>query len=143
MKTCSILEEIAEKGSDKSDIAGRVAAAPELVPELLTGLTDKRADVRFGCDKILGLLAERAPEVLYPHIESFITNVEHPNTILRWGAIAVLGRLAAVDEPRRIDALVPELLEPIAGPVLVTAVKCIEATARIALAKPEFTDRVV
>jgi hypothetical protein len=138
----TLLEEIGQKDADKEEIADKVAASPELLPEVLGGLGAKKAPVRYGCAKVLRILSEKQPRVLYPYIDSFIALLDSDNSIMKWEAIHVIGNLAVVDGGKKIDGILGTYLAPIPGPVLVTAANVIGGAGKIASAKPHLADRV-
>jgi hypothetical protein len=122
-----------------------VARAPQessLVSELLDGLDAKDARTKYGSAKALRQLAEQQPGVLYPHFDFFAGLLAHENNIFRWEGIIVLSHLVRVDAEHKFDALFDRYFAPIRGPVMVTAANVIAGAARIALARPDWADRI-
>jgi len=142
MQDSSLLHQIGQKGIDKQEIADKVADDPELVLEVLGGLRAKKASVRYGCAKVLRMISEKRPSALYPHINSFIDLLDSENNIMKWEGIYVLGNLAAVDTENKIDGILAKYLQPIPGPVLITAANVIGGAAKIASAKPYLAERI-
>ncbi|MCP5521123.1 MAG: hypothetical protein H7A46_06200 [Verrucomicrobiales bacterium] len=135
--------EIAKSKDDLRALAERIGPAPESVSEVLAGLRSDQARIRYGCLKMLRLLSERQPAVVYPHFETIAALLDSDRTILKWGAILIMGHLAAVDSENRIDAMLEDYLRPVSGPVLITAANTIQGAGEIARAKPYLADRVV
>ena len=142
MSTSALLQEISRKETDKDGIVDRVIRNPELIPEIIEGLSADRARIKYGCAKILRLLSEKNPEILYPWFGLFIDLLDSDNSFLKWDAIHVLGNLAAVDSENRFEKVYDRHFAPIPGPVLITAANVIGGAAKIALAKPALTGRV-
>lgn len=138
-----LLKRIATKDSDKEKLAGAVIKQPELLSEVLAGLGSEEAPLKYGCAKIVRLISEREPAVLYPKMDILVGLLDSGNQILKWGAIIAIGNLAAVDTKRKIGKILDRYLEPIPGPELITASNVIGGAAKIALAKPKLTDRIV
>ena len=134
---------IAADGFDPEELARRVAARPRLLPAVLDGLGAGEARVRYGCLKVLRLLSERRPSVLYPAFDRIAGLMDSPRNILRWGGILIVGNLAAVDRDGRTDALLERYLRPIRGPELVPAANAIAGAAKMALARPHLADRIL
>lgn len=134
---------LARRDSDKKKIAGEVIEKPELLEEILDGLGAEEAAVKYASAKVIRAIGEREPSVLYPRADLFIDLLGSENTILRWEAILALASLARVDSERKMDAVLDRYLEPIRGPVMITAANTIKGAARIALARPELTARIV
>lgn len=142
MSESGLAQQIARKGTDQVEIADEVIQRPELLAEVLAGLTSDKARIKYGCDKVLRIISDRNPEILYPEIELFIELLDSESTFLKWGAIHILANLAAVDSEDRIEQIFDKYFSPVPGPVLITAANVIKGAAIIALAKPELTERI-
>jgi hypothetical protein len=123
--------------------AAAVIKEPMLVPALFSGLNADKASVRFGSSKVLLLISQERPAVLYPHINSVFDLLKSENNILKWGAIHMIGNLACVDSKKKIDRILGRYLEPIPGPELVPAANVIRGAAKIGVAKPRLVDKIV
>lgn len=100
------------------------------------------ARVKFGAAKALRDLSERAPDLMYPHFDFFVSLLRNENSILRWNAILVLGNLARVDEDCRVDRILDDYLAPISGPHLIDAANTMRGAAVIGAAKPYLADKI-
>ena len=134
---------IAMQSANLDVIADRVAKEKELLGEVFAGLGAEKATIKYGCLKILRIISENDPNVLYPEFDRFVDLLDSENTILKWGAIIIIGNLAAVDVENQIDGILARYLQPISGPVLITAGNTIDGAGKIGLAKPELADRIV
>lgn len=142
MADSGLLQQISLKESNKEEIAAAVIERPDLLEELFEGLNSDKASVKYGCEKVLRIISEKAPSVLYPWIDFFIDLLDSEDNFLKWGAIFVIANLAAVDSERKFEGIFDRYFEPIRGPVLIAAANVVKAAARIALAKPELADRI-
>jgi len=137
-----LLQQLGRPGADKDRIANDVLKNPALVAEVVDGLNHETARVKYGCAKILRLVAERQPGLLYPHFDFFAGLLDNTNRILQWEAIIVLSHLARVDSGNKFSALFGRYFTPIAGPVMITAGNIIASAPRIALARPLWADPI-
>ncbi|RMF58959.1 MAG: hypothetical protein D6743_17030, partial [Calditrichaeota bacterium] len=142
MTNSKLLQQISQKECDKEEIAEQVIKKPELLSEVFEGLSADKASIKYGCDKILRIISQKEPSLLYPKIDFFIHNLDCENTFLKWGAIDIIANLAAVDSDKKIEKILDQYFSPIPGPVLITAANVVKAAARIALAKPQLTERI-
>ncbi|MFC1783138.1 hypothetical protein ACFL02_06090 [Planctomycetota bacterium] len=142
MTESRILTLIADKESDKEKVAEKVMKKPELLAEVLAGLEAKPARIKYGCGKIIRIISEKKPEMLYPKIDYFFGLLDHENNIFRWEGIHVIGNLARVDAKNKINKNFAKYFAPIPGPVMITAANVIGGAAKIALAKPKLTERI-
>jgi hypothetical protein len=142
MPPSGLLQEIGQKGSNKSVIADRIIGNPELLPEIIEGLSADKARTKYGCAKVLRLLSEKKPELLYSWFDLFAGLLDSDNSFLKWDAIHIIGSLAAVDTEGKFEKVMDRYFAPIPGPVLITAANVIGGVAMIALAKPALTERI-
>ena len=143
MPESKLLQQISQKGSDKEKIARKVIKKPELLPEIIDGLGADRTSVKYGCAKILRIVSDEAPGLLYPRFDYFAGLLDSDHNILKWEGIYVIANLAAVDTEDRIEEIFVRYFAPIPGPALITAANVIGGAAKIASAKPHLADRIV
>jgi hypothetical protein len=142
MTANGLLAQVASRKTSKEAIADRIVRKPALLPVIIKGLGADEASVKYGCLKVLRLLSEKKPALLYPRIGHFFGLLDSDNTFLKWGAVVIVGNLAAVDARRKIDAILRRYLQPIGGPVMITAANVVGGAAKIAVAKPELADKI-
>ncbi len=135
-------QQIGRKGANHSRIAANVIAEPGLLKELLECLESPTARVKFGAAKVIRLIAEQCPEILYPHFDRFVSMLGHENKIFQWEAILVLSWLAGVDKQGKWEPLLDQYFAPVTGSVMITAANVIVGAARVAQARPEWADRI-
>lgn len=139
----SILETLASKGISPAGLAAMGIRQPEMILQLIAGLDAKRAAIKFGCAKTLFILSEQAPEHLLPHWDFFVRLLDHENTILRWNAIRIVGRLAGVDRRARFERIFQRYFAPITGPVMITAANIVAGGTDLVLVRPSMAEDVV
>jgi hypothetical protein len=76
---------------------GEIMAHPELAPQLLAIIRTDRGSVKFRSAKIIQLLAERQPALLYPYFQEIADLLSSSNSFIKWGAIITLANLFPVD----------------------------------------------
>ena len=143
MKNPSVLAQLSRKGVAPTRIARMIVRRPELLPELLRGVVAGEPRLKYTSAKILRLVSEQAPSLLYPQIGFFIRLLDSDNSFLKWDAIRVLANLAHVDTQGRLAKILRKFLAPIQGPVMITAANTIASAANIALARPALSARIV
>src|SRR5512136_186564 len=142
MTKTELWSRLARKGTNPEKIADLAVKQRTLLPALLEGLDAAEAPVKFGCAKVLRLMSEKDPALLYPHVDLFIGLLPSENAFLQWDAIRIVANLAAVDQRGRIEQILSDYLEPIRGAVMITAANTIQNAATIALAKPALADTI-
>ena len=142
MPTIALHRELSRKSADIGAMADLVARRPQSLPDVFDGLSADQARIKYGCLKLLRLISERKPAILYPEFDKFVALLDSENNILKWVAIIVIGNLATADSRKKIDRMLDRYLSPIAGPVLITAANTVGGAAKIAVAKPRLADRI-
>ena len=142
MAKANILEQLGQKGADIPAIVDRVIKRPKEIAELIEALKVEKRAVKFSYEKMLRLVSERRPELVYPYFEVFVDLLDSDNSFLKWGVILTIGNLAAVDTDKKFEAIFKKYYSPVSGPTMVTAANIIGSSAKIALAKPELTGRI-
>lgn len=138
----SILELLGQKGEDITKVVDRIIDKPKEIDELIEALKVEKRAVKFSYEKVLRLVSERRPELIYPYFDEFVSLLDCDNSFLKWGAIMTVANLTAVDRENKFEAVFRKYYAPIKGPVMVTAANIIGSSDKIALAKPELTQRI-
>jgi hypothetical protein len=142
MAKVDLLEQLGQKGADIPAFVERVIKKPKEIAELIEALKVEKRAVKYNYEKVLRLASERRPELLYPYFEVFVDLLDSDNSFLKWGAILTIGNLAAVDDLKKFEAIFKKYYSPISGPAMITAANIIGSSTKIALAKPELTERI-
>ena len=134
---------LAEKSLSAEEIARKALTHPELVPALVAGMGEPKAEVKYGCAKALRILTDEEPGLLYPHFEVFAAMLDNPNNIFQWQALYVLAGLSSVDTEHKLAPLLPAYFARVEGPILVTAANAIKGAALIVGGQPDLADAIV
>ncbi len=136
------MQRLGKRGVDIAEIVGQVIKNPKPIPQLVEALQIEKGTAKHAHEKVLRLVSERRPELIYPYFDVFAAMLDSDNSFLKWGAIMTVAHLTTVDAEEKFEALFERYYAPIAGPVMVTAANIIGSSARITLAKPGLTERI-
>ncbi|MFC1554174.1 hypothetical protein ACFL7D_06040 [candidate division KSB1 bacterium] len=142
MNNKGIIDRISQKGSDKEKIADEVIKDQIDLAVLLEGMNEKKAAVKFGCEKVLQKIGIKKPDLLYPYYDTFADLLDSENSFLKWGAIITISNMASVDKEGKFEKIFDKYFSPIPGPVLISAANVIGNSYKFALARREFADRI-
>lgn len=142
MPESKLFKQIAQKESDEEKIAARIIKRPELLSEIIEGLDSDKARIKYGCLKILRIISEKEPKVLYPRFDFFTGLLESDNTFFKWGAIYIISNLSSIDLQNKFEKIFDKYFAPVPGPYMISAANVIRGGAKIALAKPKLTERI-
>ncbi|MCL5428963.1 MAG: hypothetical protein M1347_04050 [Chloroflexi bacterium] len=143
MKIKKIYQQLADKSITAEQLARKVIAKPALLPVLVDGLDEVKADVKYGCGKALRIVVDQEPALLYPYFDIFANMLEHRNKIMRWEAIYLIAGLASVDEEDKITAIWRDYFRPIEGPEMITAANIVNGAVSIAVARRELVEPAI
>lgn len=130
------MNKLAEKQITKEQIYKLVENDFTLIPQILKGITAPKANIRYGCAKLLMDLSTKHPEKLYPHMNTFAALLESKYRILVWNALAIIANLSTVDHDKKIDDIFKKYYKLIDDPYMVTVANTVGNSSKIALAKP-------
>jgi len=104
----------------------------------LNDFFSKTARIKYAGTKKAIAISKDNPGELYPDFDFFVELLNNENQIIKWTAIQVIGNLSKVDEKKKIDKLLPRLIDFLNCGKMVTANNTILALSEIALNKPEY-----
>lgn len=142
MNESKLLKQIARKDSDKDKFAEMVISDTTLLPELFIGLQASEPSIRYGSNKVLIIISEKNPSVLYPKLDYFIAHLECENNFLKWGAIQIIANLCKVDSSHHFENIFTKYFSPIEGHNMITAANTIKAAVKIALNKHNLIEKI-
>lgn len=109
----------------------------------LRRMSEPSGTARFEAGKALSATAAKDSHRVYPHFDAIRALMQSDCKIVRWNAMQILTRLAAVDDEHKVDAIVDDLLAMIRGTNLISAANAIRGLGSIALHRPDLHDRII
>lgn len=143
MNEPNLVSELRKKGADLEKITGSAIDNPDLISELVDILKTEKGAIKYGCEKVIRLVSERKPVLIYPYFDFIEEMLDSDNSFLKWGAILTIANLACVDSENRFEKIFEKYYTPIQGPALVTAANIIGGSVKIVLAKPGLSEKIV
>jgi hypothetical protein len=141
--TTTLVQRLKNKTITPDTLADKTAADPTILPDILAGLHDKTAAIRYGSSKTLIILSQTDPQLLYPHFDDFVHLLDSPHRILTWNALTILANLTTVDTQKKFDNILKNYYSHLTDGYLVTVNTIIQATPTIITAKPYLTDTIL
>ncbi|CAB5099307.1 hypothetical protein D3OALGB2SA_1722 [Olavius algarvensis associated proteobacterium Delta 3] len=142
MEKSNLYKEIEKKNANKDQVVEIVLEQPDLIPELLAGLTEEKLSLKFGCEKILRLISEQNPELLYPYFDEIAALLDSDNKIMRWGAIITISNLTVTDDQKKFEKIFKKYYSAISGPDMIMAANIFKNAEKISNAKPQLTEKI-
>lgn len=142
MGKSNILENLECKKKKPEELVGQVIKDPTLIPTVIEGTESTKGSVKFGSTKILRLISEQNPKILYPHMDFFIDLLDSDNNILKWNAQDIIANLIDVDSKNKFDQIFNKYYSLINDEVMITAGHVVDNSGKIALAKPQYNEEI-
>ncbi len=137
-----VLRRLASPRVDAEKIAFTIVAKPRAIPAVIHSLQSQQSSTRYGAARVLKLVSEREPRLLYSYFDTFVRLLDNDNAFLRWDGMRILSNLASVDFQEKLAKILDRYLDPITESEMIGAANCIQSAARIAQAKPHLADAI-
>lgn len=135
---------------DKEILINRLKAKPDLnlfIVEAIENTTilnslfeivlTETSSIKYSCTKIIRMVSEQKPELVYPYFEDIVKWLHHKNSFIKWDGILTLSNLSAVDYEDKFRAICQDYFALIHDPQMITAANVVGNAWKIVLAKPE------
>jgi hypothetical protein len=123
-------------------LAQEVERTPDLLGSVIAAIASDHTCTRFAAIKLLRIVSEKTPQLVYPHFAFVAKMLTDENSILKWNAILTLANLATVDREEKLDRIIDDYLKPIRGPAMIDAANTMGGAAVIARAKPYLASKI-
>jgi len=138
----SISNMLSKKEIKAEHVARSVIKNLRLLPELFNGISSENTRIRFKSAKILRIISEENPEMLYSKMDFFINLLNSKNKILKWIAVDVIGNLSSADTENKFDKIFNKFYALLADDSMITAGHVIDSSGKIARAKPHLQNKI-
>lgn len=142
MKESKILYKLGIKEIKAEDLAEKVLRNPDLLPEIFNGISSANPRIKFKSAKILRVINEKNPKMLYSKMDFLINLLDSENNILKWIAIDVIGNLTSVDSKNKFDKIFKKFHDLLSDESMITAGHIIYNSGKIARAKPHLQNKI-
>jgi len=142
MERIDILKRLGKKEIKAEDIAKNVIKDLGLLPEIFNGISSENPRIRFKSAKILRVISEKNPEMLYSKMDFFINLLDNENRILKWNAIDVIGNLTPIGSKNNFDEIFKKYYSFLSAESMITIAHVVDNSGKIAKAKPHLTEKI-
>ena len=115
---------------------------PSLLPEIFNGISSENPRIKFKSAKILRVVSEKNPEILYSRIDFFVNLLDSENRILKWTTIDVIGNLTSIDSKNKFDKIFKKYYSFLSADSMITIGHVVDNSGKIAKAKPHLTQKI-
>lgn len=132
-----------EKNIDAEGLAQDALNDGELFQKLMNGVRSKDNTTRQNSFKTLQIIAENAPEFLYPQWDYFQEMLHSSNNYQKFIAIYILASLTSADKDNKFDDIFDDYYGILAGDKAMTASHVALNSSIIVRNKPKLQSRII
>ena len=137
-----MLSDLSKKNISVESVATRALKDKEVLSEVLEGLTSKKETIRFNSFKILLLISENHPKVLYPKWDFFAELLSSDNTYHKYVAIYIIANLTRADTKNKFEKIFAKYYNLLNDKSVIPAAHVAGNSGKIAKAKPKLQTNV-
>jgi hypothetical protein len=137
-----VLAELNKKSINVKKVAKKALEDKAALSELLEGVLSKKEIIRFNSFKVLLLLSEEHPKVLYAKWDFFADLLSSPNTYFKYIAIHIITNLTKVDTESRFEKIFDKFYGLLDDKSVIPASHVAGSSAKIARAKPGLQTKI-
>lgn len=137
-----MLTKLNKKNIDVKKVAKKALEDKAVLSELLEGVLSKKEKVRFNCFKVLLLISEEHPQVLYPQWDFFADLLTSPNTYFKYIAIYIIANLVKVDHKNRFEKIFNKYYALLDDESVIPPAHVAANSLKIAKAKPHLQTKI-
>ena len=136
------MPDLTEKEIDLTSLAQQASHDQELLLQLVAGLSDRQERVGYNCLRVLMLVAEEHPELLYPSWDIFVDLLRSDNTYFKLRGANLIAAVAGVDTDGRFESIFDEYYDLLDGRSVIASAYIAGNSGKIARAHPELQGRI-
>lgn len=133
---------INQKADFSVEVAGKVIEDPSLLDTIFNNISSPTARIKFRSSKILLIISDKQPLLIYPHIKFFIELLDSDNKVLLWNALDVLANLTRVDEDHEFDSIFNRYYGFLGDESMITAGHVVDNSPLIVANRPDLQNKI-
>lgn len=137
-----MFSDLSKKDVDVESVAKNVLKDEKVFSELLEGITSKNETIRYNSFKVLMLLSEEHPEVVYPEWDFFVNLLTSKNTYHRTSGVNIIAALTSADKEKKFEKIFDQYYNLLDDESVIPAAKLAGNSGKIAKAKPELQTKI-
>jgi hypothetical protein len=137
-----LLYDLQEKEINPAIYAEKIFDNPNLIPQYLDGLSSKNETYRYNCFKVLNIVSEKKPALLYSHWDFFENHLRSKNNYHKIAAVIIIANLTFVDNEERFENLFDDFYINLQSEKTITPIYVIKSSWKIVNSKPHLEKKI-
>lgn len=130
------------KDIDPETFAEKIIENTDLIHQYLDGLISKNETYRYNCFKVLNIVSEKKPDVLYPYWDFFINHLRSENDYHKMSAVLIIANLTSVDTENRFEKVFNEFYKNLKSKKTIVPIYIVKSSGKIANFKPHLEEKI-
>jgi hypothetical protein len=130
------------KDIDPKIYAEKIIKKSDPIEQYLEGLLSKNEIYRYNCFKVLYLVSEKNPEILYPHWDFFEDHLRSKNEYHKMSAVLIISNLTSVDKEKKFERIFDEFYGCLKSKKTITSIYIVKSSGKIANSKLHLTEKI-
>lgn len=137
-----MITELQDKNIDPKVYAEKIIKKPDSIKQYLEGLLSKDETFRYNCFKVLYIVSEKNPKLLYPYWDFFENHLKSKNNYHKMSAVLIIANLTSVDKENKFKKLFDEFYGYLKSEKTFTSIYIVKSSGKIARYKPELIEKI-
>lgn len=137
-----MLQDIDKKSVSVESIANKIVKDRKLLDDLLKNVSSDKVVIKYKSSKVLMLLGEQQPSMLYPKWDFFVKLLGNENTFLRVIGATTIANLTRVDTENKFEKIFDKYYNLLEDESMINAANIAGRSGIIAKAKPHLQGKV-
>ena len=138
-----MFSELQNKNIEPNVFAEKIIEKPSIVHDYIDGLLVKNETYRYNCFKILNIVSEKNPIILYPHWDFFVNHLKSENNYHKMSAVLILTNLASVDKEDRFNGIFDIFYDNLKSKKTIVPIYIVKSFGKIVKFKPNLEEKIV
>ena len=137
-----MIPDLLNKNISPENYAEKLIKKPEQIKQYLEGLLSKNETYRYNCFKIMHIVSEKKPQILYPYWDTFENHLRSENDYHKMSAVLIIADLISVDTERKFENIFNEFYDNLKSEKTFTPLYIVKSSGKIANSKPQLVKRI-
>jgi len=137
-----MLAYLEKKDINPNMFAKKIIQKPVIIIEYLKGLYSKNETYSYNCFKILNIVTDRKPDIMYSHWDFFVNLLKSDNNYHKMSAIIIIANLTAVDTEKKFENIFDMFYENLKSSNTIVPIYIVKSSGKIVKYKPELEGKI-
>ena len=137
-----MLSDFDKKSVRIENVAKKVVKDKKLLDDLLKGVFSDKAVIKYKSLKVLKLISQQKPGILYPEWDFFVELLNNDNTFLRAIGVTIIANLTRVDTKNKFEKIFNKYYGRLGDESMINAANIAGHSGIIAKAKPHLQGKI-